>query len=214
MVPTPVGIGYTAGHPPPSEERKLAFVKLPVPALVVLLLTTGCVTTPPTEEAPAAQQPPPEITLHLPQAQTCECTPEETLDYTFLEKGFASLAGGEHAEALEYFQRYRRLESSAAADWEADIAIAFTHSLGDGSEYDPDEARKAFRDLRKADWQAMDLHQQTLLMRQSLETFLQMERESRELERTIRTLRSDLEKREEALKRLRELTLGQTGSTP
>ena len=92
--------------------------------------------------------------------------------------------------------------------------LGHLHSLSDGSEYDPDEARKAFRDLRKADWQAMELHQQTLLMRQSLETFLQMERESRDLERTVRTLRSDLEKREEALKRLRELTLGQTGSTP
>ena len=60
----------------------------------------------------------------------------------------------------------------------------------------------------------MELHQQTLLMRQSLETFLQLERENRELESANKGLQKDLEKREEALKRLRELTLGQTGSTP
>ncbi len=80
--------------------------------------------------------------------------------------------------------------------------------------FDPDEARKSFRDLRKVDWQSMELHQQTLLMRQSLETFLLVERQNRELQDANRGLRKDLEKREEALKRLRELTLGQTGSAP
>lgn len=60
----------------------------------------------------------------------------------------------------------------------------------------------------------MELHTKTLLMRQSLETFLQSERENRELRQANAKLQEDLEKREEALKRLRELTLGQTGSTP
>lgn len=199
----------------------MAFAKSAVPAIFVLSLLAGCVSPPAVEETtpapaptPAGAEQPTEIKLNLPQAQACNCTPEAARDFTFLEKGFSALSRGEYEDALEYFQRYRRMESSAAADWEADIAIAFTYSLSEGPVYDPDEARKSFRDLRKVDWQAMELHEQTLLMRQSLETFLQIERENRELESTNDTLRKDLEKREEALKRLRELTLGQTGSAP
>lgn len=192
----------------------MAVAKAALPTLFTLLLLAGCVVSPEQPEAPVIAEAPREIELNLPRAETCDCTPETAQDYTFLEKGFSALSRGEYDDALEYFQRYRRLERSRSADWEADVATAFTHSLTDGPTYDPDEARKAFRDLRKADWASMELHQQTLLMRQSLETFLQLERENRELESANRGLQKDLEKREEALKRLRELTLGQTGSTP
>ena len=200
----PYRIGYTARHSLLPKERNLAVAKAALSTLVILLFLTGCVASPE----------PREIELNLPRADTCDCTPETAQDYTFLEKGFSALSRGEYDDALEYFQRYRRLERSRSADWEADVAIAFTQSLNEGPTYDPDEARKAFRDLRKADWQSMELHQQTLLMRQSLETSLQLERENRELESANKGLQKDLEKREEALKRLRELTLGQTGSTP
>ena len=192
----------------------MALAKAALASLFALGFLSGCVAAPEQPAPPAVTGQPQEIELNLPRAQTCDCTPETTLDYTFLEKGFSALSRGEYDDALEYFRRYRRLESSRAADWEADVAIAFTYSLSESTAYDPDEARKAFRDLRKADWQSMELHQQTLLMRQSLETFLQVERENRELKSANRALQKDLEKREEALKRLRELTLGQTGSAP
>ncbi len=192
----------------------MAFAKAALASLFAFVLLSGCVAAPEQPAPPAVTRQPQDIELNLPRAQTCDCTPETTLDYTFLEKGFSALSRGEYDDALEYFRRYRRLESSMAADWEADVAIAFTYSLSESTAYDPDEARKAFRDLRKADWQSMELHQQTLLMRQSLETFLQVERENRELKSANRALQKDLEKREEALKRLRELTLGQTGSAP
>lgn len=198
----------------------MAFAKAALLTLAALTLLAGCVSSPAQQEAPPPVSEPPrsqapqEIELNMPRAQTCDCTGETALDYTFLEKGFSSLARGEYEDALEYFRRYRRLESSASADWEADVAIAFTYSLAESPLYDPDEARKAFRDLRQVDWKSMELHQQTLLMRQSLETFLQIERENRDLKNANRALQKDLEKREEALKRLRELTLGQTGSTP
>ena len=55
---------------------------------------------------------------------------------------------------------------------------------------------------------------QTLLLRQSLENFRDMDREMAELKQANKTLQEDLEKREEAIQRLRELTLGQPGAAP
>lgn len=191
----------------------MAFVKTVVPAvLAASLLVQGCAQTPAEiEERPGAQEAP-EITLNLPQAQQCDCSAQAVEDYTFLDKGFSALSRAEYNDALEYFQRYRRTESSQSARWEADIGIAYLHAVSESPLYDADAARKSYRDLRKVEWQGMELHAQTVMMRQSLETFLQMERQNRELQSANRTLKSDLEKREEAIKRLRELTLGQKGS--
>ena len=125
---------------------------------VLTLLLQGCVQTPaaPIEAAASAEEEP-EITLNLPDEQTCDCTQPVVADYTFLEKGFSSLSRGEHTDAMEYFQRYRRMESSPEANWEAAVAIAFTHSLADSSLYDPEGARKSYRDLRKVNWGDMEL---------------------------------------------------------
>lgn len=185
-------------------------IYLAVPAL--LLLLQACAPTAVQEPELAAGNSVPEITLNLPQGKSCECVAENASDYTFLERGFSSLYRGEHADAVEYFRRYRRVERSVTAYWEADVAIAFTYSLIDGSLYDPERARKSYRELRKQDWQAMELHGQTELMRQSLQTFIVLEREGRDLQKANAGLKEDLEKREEAIKRLRELTLGQKGA--
>ena len=184
------------------------------PGLVsLLLLVQACAQTPaePVESAPAQEAP--EITLNLPDGGPCTCVEEMQADYTFLEKGFVALADGRHEEAMEAFRRYRRLESSPEANWEAGIAIAFMKSLGESPYYDAEDARKTYRELVKEDWQSMELHQQTLLLRQSLESFRDMDRAMAELRSDNRSLRKDLEKREEAIKRLRELTLGQPGAT-
>ena len=180
-------------------------------AIGLLVLLQACVQTSPREEARTTADDVPELTLNLPQHNGCTCEQPATADYTFLERGFAALAAGEHIEAVQHFQRYRRLEESPEAQWEAGIAIAFVSTLSHSPLYDPDAARKAFRKLRREDWKTMDLHQQSLLMRHSLEAFDVQERHVRDLESTNATLKEDLEKREEALKRLRELTLGQRG---
>ena len=193
----------------------MALAKSVAPAAIALaLLVQGCAQTPEEPRPQAASAEPPEINLTLPEAQQCNCSEESSPDYTFLEKGLSALAREEYQDAMEYFQRYRRMEDSPAARWEADIAITYLHAMTDSDLADPDKARKSYRDLRKVDWRSLELHAQTLLMRQSLETFLQLERENRELAQSNRSLKKDLEKREEAIKRLRELTLGQTGSTP
>jgi hypothetical protein len=192
----------------------MPFARTRIAATVSLLvLLQGCVQTPPREEAPTPEEVP-ELTLNLPQANGCVCEEPTTADYTFLEKGFAALAAGEHIEAVQYFQRYQRLEESPEAQWEAGIAIAFVSTLSHGPFYDPEAARQAFRKLRREDWKDMELHQQSLLMRHSLEAFVTQERHVLDLESTNATLKEDLEKREEALKRLRELTLGQKAAPP
>ena len=186
---------------------------LSLPGFVGLLLVLqACAQTPEVSSVPAVEEVP-EITLNLPeQAQAaCNCAEEAVRDYTFLEKGFAALADGDHEGAMEYFQRYSRLESSSEAKWEAGIAVTFMKSLEKSPFHDPSDARKSYRGLYTQNWQSMNLHQQTLLLRQSLENFRLMHRRQMALERDKASLTEDLEKREEAIQRLRELTLGQKG---
>ena len=186
---------------------------LPQLGLVGLLVfLQACAQAPAQPVAPASEEVP-EITLNLPEETDCTCVEEVTRDYTFLEKGFASLAEGNHEDALDHFQRYRRLESTDEAKWEAGIAVTYMRSLEDSPLYDPNEARKSYRDLYTQNWQSMELHQQTLLMRQSLESFRLMNRRQTELEESNASLKEDLAKREEAIQRLRDLTLGQKGAT-
>ena len=185
-------------------------LSLPVLAGLLLVLQ-ACAQTPQESSVPAVVEEVPEITLNLPEHTVCDCVDEAARDYTFLEKGFAALAEGDHEGAMEYFQRYNRLDSSTEAKWEAGIAVTYMKSLEGSLFYDPRDARKSYRELYTQNWESMNLHQQTLLLRQSLENFRLMHRRQKELEQANASLKEDLEKREEAIKRLRELTLGQKG---
>lgn len=199
-------------------------VRLP-PLIVVLALAlqacTTATTAPPAPhpEGDAASrveqpEPEPELTLNLPDQESCRCVREDETkpDPTFLERGFAALADGDHIEAVQYFQRYQRLETSPQSDWESAIAIAYVSMLPRGPFYDPEAARESFRKLRKVDTDGWELHETSQFMRQVLANFLTMYRHIDDLESANATLKADLEKREEALRRLRELTLGQKGA--
>lgn len=176
--------------------------------LVASVILAACETFPVGPE-PAEPAPVPELTLNLPDEQTCTCVEEVTKDYTFLEKGFSALAQGDHIEAVQHFQRYQRLEKSATAEWESSIAIAYISMLSSSPFYDAEAARKSYRKLKKEYADDMQVHDKTLIMAQSLESFVVMDRHIADLENNNATLKEDLEKREEAIKRLRELTLGQ-----
>jgi tetratricopeptide (TPR) repeat protein len=195
-------------HPRKSPLPRQRFSFYPAAVLVILL--QGCAPTPVQDPQPVPGEAP-EITLNLPK-DNCVCVSEdESADYTFLEKGYIALAKADYEVAVQYLQRYGRLEKSPEAEWEVAMAIAYISSLADSPFYDADEARKSWRQLNKQDWRSMQLHQQSLLMRQSLETSITLENKVAELEDSNAILRDELEKREEAIKRLRELTLGQTG---
>lgn len=169
------------------------------------------------ETRPEAGGEVPELTLNLPQnlpqssAEDCRCEISGERDLIFLERGYAALAGGEYIEAVQYFQRYQRLENSPASDWESGVAIAYVSLLPNSPFYDPEAARKALPKLDKLMKQSPQVDSTSRMLRESIDALLLLERQTSELEAGNETLREELAKREEALKRLRELTLGQRG---
>ena len=151
----------------------------------------------------------PELTLNLP-GEDCDCSADQPArDMTFFDRGFSALVNGDHIEAVQYFQRYQRLEKTPLAAWEAGTAIAYISTLQHSPFYDASEARKSYRELQKQYRDVWDADERALLMQMSLESFRVMYRHMDDLQDANGTLKEDLEKREEALKRLRELTLGQ-----
>ncbi|GAB5415588.1 MAG: hypothetical protein Cons2KO_31910 [Congregibacter sp.] len=180
----------------------------------MLAALSGCTTVP--AEPPEQSKPPRapedvELTLNLPaedQAGACEPAQEEENDRTFLERGMATLAAGDYVEAVQYFQRYQRLEKTPLAQWESEIAISDTSMLPSSPFYDVEAALAAYTDLQSRDPEGQK-HPSIVLMQQALESFVLMQRHFRDLENRSSMLQEDLDKREQAIKRLRELTLGQ-----
>ena len=163
-----------------------------------------------TADAAAADQPVPELNLNLPGAEKCDCPVAASReDFTFLEKGYKALLDGEYETAMENFQRYQRLESSARVDLEAGLAIAYLRMLPRGPYYNPELARTSFKVLREQDAKQLKVHDYVRLMRQALLNMLKLQAEEQAQEQKNQALQAELKKREEALKRLRELTLGQ-----
>lgn len=173
--------------------------------LVLLLGACGGAPERDAREQPAAE-PVPELTLNLPPPG-CDCAREQR-NYTFLEKGFNALEEGEYLESLRYFQNYRRIEKTPAATVEAGIAIAYLSILPDSPIFDREAARESYARIRKDMDPKLELHGEILLMRDSLETFIDMQRQIDRLGQNNSNLRAELEKREAAIRRLRDLTLG------
>lgn len=157
----------------------------------------------------------PELTLNLPNVDDCLCPPQADRDFTFLEKGLRALAAGDYTEANNYFQRYQRIESSAEAQWEAAVAIAYSSLLPNNPAYDPRAASSAFADLkRQPPVHTAVVHEQVLMMRDALEIITSLQRRIDTLQSEKSALASDLARLEEALRRLRELALGQKAAKP
>ena len=157
--------------------------------------------------APAdGAEPVPELNLNLPGSE-CVCQVKQD-NYTFLERGLQSIDERAYLEALQYFQRYQRIEKSELAAVESGIAIAYLSILPESPIFDREEARESYTELKPRITEDMKLHTEVQLMQSSLESFLDMYTQIDRLKQTNGSLRAELEKREEAIKRLRDLTLG------
>ena len=85
----------------------------------------------------------------------------------------------------------------------------FGHALGA-----MELAGRVYDAVALRDVQVEAAHEKVLMMRDALETFVAMDREITRLESDYAIVREDLAKRVAALKRLRELTLGQKEARP
>ena len=179
-------------------------------AALALAIVTGCASQPPApaDDSAPAQEREVELTLNLPEPPACDC-PEPGADYTFLERGFRALAAGDSIEAVQYFQRYRRLEKNPTAAWEADVAIAYASILPNSPFYDLEAATAASAELQGRQPTEPAPHDTAVLLARALEALVELARHLDDVEGSNAMLRQDLEKREQALRRLRELTLGQ-----
>lgn len=181
---------------------------------------TAAASTPDAATTPAGQVPAdapgevPELNLKLTPAGKCDCGPTPASGDIIFDKGYRALLDGEYEDAMQHFQRYQRLENSPRADLEAGIAIAYLRMLPRSPFYDPGTARTDFRGMRDQNAKALKVNESTRLMRQALLNLLQLQGETDKLKSTNATLKEDLQKREEALKRLRDLTLNQKAAAP
>ena len=128
---------------------------------------------------------------------------------SWLEQGFKALADGEHISAVQFFQRHSRINNTLNADWEASIAIAYVSMLPGSPFYDMKAVRISYTQLSAWSIDDSSVNSQIVLMRDALEAFVSLHRELKDLERDNEFLEATLAKRESALRRLRELTLGQ-----
>ncbi len=177
------------------------------------LLLQACASAPPAQEPSAAaeQAPEPELTLNLPDQPdaSCACSDAGTADHNLLEKGFRALNAGDHREAVNYFRRYQRLETSAAVDWEAEIAVAYDKMFPNSPYYNSKAASESYHRLKREQPEGVQIHETIIQMRDALAIFVALHQKIDDEQNRIDDLAETLEKREEALKRLRELTLGQ-----
>ena len=177
---------------------------------VIVLLLQACASGSPAIDSPQASGSN-EITLNLPDQTLAPCVDDQNvgIDYTYLEKGFSAMVAGDNVEAVNYFRRYQRLESSPGADWEAGIAIAYEKMLPDSPYYNWRAAADAYRRLMRRVPEGIELNQQVLILGGTLAVLVELHDYIDELQNEKDDLSENLEKREEALKRLRELILGQ-----
>lgn len=198
-------------------------------AVVLVVLVQACATAPdvaPPAAAPtAAEKPPvaakqrepiPELELNLPEGgdEACNCAPQPGVDRTFLDKGFSMLAAGDYREAVNYFRRYQRLESSPAVNWEASIAVAYVKMLPQSPYYNWRAAHESYLRLMRERPTGIALHENIVLLQETLSILIDLHVQINDLQSENAALAENLEKREEALRRLRELMLGQKAVAP
>lgn len=162
--------------------------------LVMALLLSGCAATPSNDATSDTQA----VDLNLPspeQLLSCDCEALALAEENYFDRGVRALAARDYVAAAEHFQRHKILET-AQAKREADLGLAFVALLGKASDSDVIPAAEG-----------VDERAEVMIL--ALAAVRTLEGQLDALEALNEALTKDLEKREDALKRLRDLTLGQ-----
>ncbi len=191
---------------PVSQNKKFMVV-----CLVLLLQGCAAQSTQIAGATDGAEESVPELNLNLPDQtdKACACPHDKSGDNNLLEKGLRALMAGDHREAVNYFRRYQRLESSPEEGWEAEVAVAYDKMLPGSPYYNPNAASESYLRLARRQPDLETVHPYIRLLLGALANFTLLHRQIDDLQNEKDDLNESLEKREEALKRLRELTLGQ-----
>lgn len=169
-------------------------------ALAIVLALGGCASAPAPAPEPQPEPTPPapsELNIPLPNSEAgCDCPAADAVVENYFDRGVRALAARDYDRARVYFKRHRDSDEPQAVR-EADVGIAFVTLLSQSEHAPADDAGASGVDERA---EVMIL---ALAAIETLEGQLAM------LQQLNDALNSDLAKREEALKRLRDLTLGQ-----
>lgn len=168
-------------------------------SLTAALLMSGCGSTP-EEPSIVAAPAEAELTLNLPEpsTQSCDCEAVAAAAETYFDRGVRALAVRDYVQALRYFERHRD-DGGAEQQREAEVGIAFVTLMTEMVGADDDNTPSA-------------VDERAELMVLSLAAVATLEGRIAAVDALNQALSKDLEKREEALKRLRDLTLGQPES--
>ena len=161
--------------------------------LSALLLLSGCSLQPSDSASGGDQSGSDESATGEPEASVCECPSDSPSDDFML--GLQALSEGDYAAAGQHFEKHA-LSGGERAPREAAAGQALADTL---SQYPIEE------DSSTAD----EVTDRAMLIDVVLALIAGLQQQVAELSAENTALAVDLEKREEALKRLRELTLGQ-----
>ena len=164
-----------------------------------VLLVTGCATPEAPDATPDAESDAVELNLPDPEVAEPDCNCEELLvpvaEENYFDRGVRALAARDYEQAKIYFERHRA-SGGSEAQREADVGIAFVTLMSETSLVSDEQG-------------ASGVDERAEVMILALAAVQTLEGRLEALNAINEALSKDLEKREEALKRLRELTLGQ-----
>lgn len=162
---------------------------------LLIVLIVGCASQTPTEE-PVSAAGDTQSAQQTDGSTSCDCESGAEAVWSDFDRGIQALADREYGVARIHFEKHRE-GGSAQEVREADVGIAFATLM---AEADSMTEQAEFADR---------LDERAEVMVLALAAVQALEGQLESLDAINAALTDDLEKRDEAIKRLRELTLGQ-----
>ena len=177
--------------------------------VLTVVIISACSVNPPSyrKTPPERAKPVTELNLNLAKKQQGGYQPDLS-DQSFLNMGLDALEQGSYIESLRNFKKHLRADNTQTSELNARLAINYLIFIPSSPVHDLKKAKKMYRQLRKKMTEDVVLNRRVQFIKKSMEVFLLFEKHIAALETENLNLQDDLKRREEALKRLRDLALG------